>query len=65
MEFPKINPREIVVNKAKKDWANFYVDWITKHDLTYGEVIAILSRQISSEANGLTIQERKQEKKHD
>ena len=46
----KIHPRTMIVQKADSELARFLLDLAKKHDLTYGEIFALIGRQISEYA---------------
>lgn len=54
----KVHPREKIVNKADLEFADFYIAWFTKHDLTFGEIVRILSSTLASVGKYLIRSER-------
>ena len=46
----KLHPRTTIVEKADSELSRLLLDLVKKHDLTYGEIFALISRQISEYA---------------
>lgn len=44
----KQHPRVQIVKRAKLEFMDFFCDWLEKHQLTPGEIIQILSAEITS-----------------
>lgn len=44
----KQHPRVAIVKKAILEFNTFYCDWMDKHELTPGELIKILSAEITT-----------------
>lgn len=45
-----IHPRESIVRDASHELEMFIVEWLKKHDLTYGELFTLLGEQLTRAA---------------
>ena len=57
-DLPKLHPRETIVNKASAEIGLALVNLYNKYDLTYGEILRILSSELASQAKYMIRQER-------
>jgi len=46
----KMHKRSQIVTKARHEFDQFVIDWVKRHDLTYGEMFSIFGHAIASEA---------------
>ena len=54
----RIHPRYFIVSKAENELSTFLLDLEQKHELTYGEVVRILSTLLAREAKHMIREER-------
>ena len=58
MNFPRVHPREKIVKKAALEFLELKIKWLEKDGLTLGEILQILSSEVSDVAKWTIRQER-------
>jgi hypothetical protein len=54
----KIHPRHVPTERARRELANFLLEWRTRHALTEAEYLMLVAEPVASEAGGLVRHER-------
>lgn len=54
----KLHNRMMLVQEARAEFGKLVAEWAEKHDLTYGELVSVMSEQLQSIAKYMIREER-------